>query len=47
MEHLTNCHGELLWLMTLLSSLPFVGVWLRAKWNKARSAPGHDHEHTE
>jgi len=31
MEHLTNCHGEWNMLIALLSSIPFVGIWIRQK----------------
>lgn len=29
MEHLLNCHGELTALLSVLSSLPFAGMFLR------------------
>jgi hypothetical protein len=31
MEHLTNCHGEWNALFALISSLPFIGIWAKAK----------------
>jgi hypothetical protein len=34
MEHLFNCHGEWLMLVSALSSLPLVGTWLRARLAK-------------
>lgn len=35
MEHLTNCHGEWLYLAQALGAIPFIGYWLRAKfWPK-------------
>ena len=37
MEHLMNCHGEWALVLGALPLIPFVGVWLRAKF-------GHHHE---
>jgi len=31
MEHLTNCHGEWNALIAILSSTPFIGMWLKHK----------------
>jgi len=31
MEHLTNCHGEWNALIALISSLPLIGIWAKAK----------------
>lgn len=31
MEHLTNCHGEWNALIAMISSLPFIGIWVRSK----------------
>jgi hypothetical protein len=31
MEHLTNCHGEWNALFAMLSSLPFIGVYVKSK----------------
>ena len=31
MEHLTNCHGEWNALIAILSSAPFIGVWVKHK----------------
>ena len=28
-EHLSNCHGEWIWIMEILALTPFIGVWLR------------------
>ena len=33
-EHLSNCHGEWNILFAALGSIPFIGVWLRAKLHK-------------
>jgi len=35
-EHLANCHGEWTFLLTALSSLPFIGAWARAKLNSRK-----------
>jgi len=35
-EHVTNCHGEWNILLAALGSIPFVGVWLRTKLQKAK-----------
>ena len=32
MEHLTNCHGEWLYLAQILGALPFVGFWIRSRF---------------
>ena len=31
MQHLTNCHGEWNMLFALLSSIPFMGFYIRSK----------------
>jgi hypothetical protein len=31
MDHLMNCHGEWVVLLTALSNIPLVGVWIRYK----------------
>ena len=38
MEHLLNCHGEWNALFAVLSSLPILGVWVRAKLHKDTDA---------
>ena len=43
MEHLLNCHGEWIMLLSLLSSLPFIGVWFRSKLPVAKQ-PEPDEE---
>lgn len=30
-EHLSNCHGEWNVVIALVSSVPFVGIWLQVK----------------
>ena len=35
-EHLSNCHGEWNILLAALGSVPFVGVWARAKIQSLR-----------
>lgn len=34
MEHLTNCHGEWNVVLATLYSLPFLGIWLKAKFGE-------------
>lgn len=31
LEHLSNCHGEWNFILAMIASLPFVGVWLKVK----------------
>jgi len=31
MEHITNCHGEWNALLGFISTLPFVGMWIKLK----------------
>ncbi len=33
-EHLSNCHGEWNALIAILSSIPFIGMWMKAKLQK-------------
>lgn len=33
-EHLSNCHGEWNALIAIISSIPFVGIWIRTKLQK-------------
>lgn len=33
-EHLSNCHGEWNAFLAFVGSLPFLGVWFRAKYFK-------------
>lgn len=45
-EHLGNCHGELTMLLSILGSIPFIGVGFRS-WRLKRKAKnncpcGHD-----
>ena len=35
-EHLSNCHGEWNALFALISSIPFLGVWIRSKLHKPK-----------
>lgn len=35
-EHLSNCHGEWNALLALIGSVPFIGVWFRAKLQNMR-----------
>jgi hypothetical protein len=34
MNHLMNCHGEWNILITLIYSIPFIGIWLKLKFTK-------------
>ena len=36
LEHLSNCHGEWNFLLAAMGSIPFIGVWLRAKIQNIR-----------
>lgn len=44
-EHIGNCHGEITMLIGFLTSIPFIGAWIRA-WRakrKAKNCPcGHE-----
>jgi hypothetical protein len=40
MEHLLNCHGEWVAVLQGLALLPFIGVWVKARF-------GHSHDHKE
>lgn len=31
LEHLSNCHGEWNTLLMFISSVPFIGMWLKTK----------------
>jgi hypothetical protein len=39
-EHLTNCHGEWNALFAAISSMPFIGLWIKTKIYK----PCEDYE---
>ena len=31
LEHLSNCHGEWNFIIAMIGSIPFVGLWIKAK----------------
>lgn len=39
MEHLMNCHGEWMWVLQILATIPFVGLWLKTYLSRR-----HDHK---